>query len=203
MNKDQKKAKQVAKHKKKRTSAKNKRNIKINTTKKEWAKQLDEFKRIQDIAEEVEKTEKLKIIEDVNRLRDKSKLVEKIDKEFLEKMVATLLSSKNAIGLSAVQVGRLEQYSIVWWNGEIIAMINPTIVGIGTERDVMEEGCLSLPEKKVSISRPTEVSVTYMDQDGEMIEDFKTEGLLARAIQHELDHLEGKLIVDHFQLDGK
>ena len=76
-----------------------------------------------------------------------------------------------------------------------LVLINPKILRLGTETRVYEEGCLSLPDVRIDIERPTTVTVAYTDLDGETHE-RETDGLLATAIQHEIDHLDGKLIID-------
>ena len=75
-------------------------------------------------------------------------------------------------------------------------MINPEIVAMGEELRSHEEGCLSIPEFYAEIERPSEITVRYVDRDGAQQEkDF--DGLLATVIQHEVDHLDGKLFIDY------
>ena len=77
-----------------------------------------------------------------------------------------------------------------------LAIFNPEIIGASEETDVMEEGCLSFPGLQVAVTRPKEVALRYLDRDGnEKV--INARGLLARAIQHENDHLNGVLLVDH------
>jgi peptide deformylase len=76
------------------------------------------------------------------------------------------------------------------------AFINPEIIGASAEMSVAEEGCLSFPKLYVPVKRPAEVVLRYLDRDGNQ-QVVNAKGLLARAIQHELDHLNGVLLVDH------
>jgi peptide deformylase len=76
-----------------------------------------------------------------------------------------------------------------------LVMLNPEILTLSDERRIYEEGCLSIPEVKVEIERPAAVTVRFLDRDGRL-QELAAEGLLATAIQHEIDHLEGRLIID-------
>jgi peptide deformylase len=79
---------------------------------------------------------------------------------------------------------------------ELHKMINPEIVGRSDETAVLEEGCLSIPKQTADVTRPAHVDVRYIDIDGgeQMI---RCEGLLAACVQHEIDHLNGVLFIDH------
>ncbi|MEZ5816670.1 MAG: peptide deformylase [Hyphomicrobiaceae bacterium] len=104
------------------------------------------------------------------------------------------------IGLAAPQVGvsrRLIVLDISEKEGEKrpLVMVNPEIVKLADDRRIYEEGCLSIPDVKVEIERPAALTVRFLDRDGEKRE-LEAEGLLATAIQHEVDHLEGRLIID-------
>ena len=76
-----------------------------------------------------------------------------------------------------------------------LTMINPEIVRLSDTRRVYEEGCLSIPDIKVEIERPNGVTVRFLDRDGHQ-QELTADGLLATAIQHELDHLDGRMIID-------
>jgi peptide deformylase len=76
-----------------------------------------------------------------------------------------------------------------------IAMINPEIVSLGGDMRTHEEGCLSIPEVRIDIERPASLTVRYTDRAGQT-QELAADGLLATAIQHEIDHLDGKLIID-------
>jgi peptide deformylase len=105
------------------------------------------------------------------------------------------------IGLAAPQVGvsrRLVVLDVSEKDGEKnpIVMVNPEIIRFGEERRSYEEGCLSIPDVKVEIERPASLTVRFLDRDGQSRE-LMAEGLLATAIQHEIDHLDGRLIIDY------
>jgi peptide deformylase len=135
-------------------------------------------------------------------LRKVSSPVERVDDE-LRRLIDDMLETMYAapgIGLAAVQVGIPKRLVVIDPAGEEeeprpIAMINPEIVRLGEETRVYEEGCLSIPEVRIEIERPTSVAVRYIDRDGHP-QELAADGLLATAIQHEVDHLDGKLIID-------
>ena len=106
------------------------------------------------------------------------------------------------IGLAAPQVGvntRLIVLDCVKGEGEAprpLIMFNPQIVATSDERSTYEEGCLSIPEQYGEVTRPAEVTVRWIDRNGhEQQEDFA--GLWATCVQHEVDHLDGKLFIDY------
>jgi peptide deformylase len=76
-----------------------------------------------------------------------------------------------------------------------LVMINPEIIELGSEMRLHEEGCLSIPEVRIEIERPSSLTVRFLDREGKP-QELAAEGLLATAIQHEIDHLNGKLIID-------
>ena len=131
-------------------------------------------------------------------LRKKSKKVEVIDdkiKELIQDMKDTL-HKYNGVGLAAVQVGILKQIVIIQEEEDapIYVLINPEIISTsGTQ--LVEEGCLSFPNKFAKIERPEKVKIRALNEDGEEIE-IKAKGLLAQAISHELDHLNGEVFLD-------
>lgn len=113
--------------------------------------------------------------------------------ELIDDMLETMYES-NGVGLAAVQVGILKRIVVIDAGDGALVMINPRIIkSSGTQTG--DEGCLSVPGKAGQVTRPNEVTVRYMAEDGEWYELDATE-LLARAICHECDHLEGKLYVD-------
>ena len=131
-------------------------------------------------------------------LRKKSRVVEVIDdkiRELLDDMVETMHKA-NGVGLSAVQVGILKRIVVIDLYDERgpIKLINPVITKSKGEQEV-EEGCLSFPNQYGKIIRPAEVTMEALDENGEKIK-IKAKGLLAQAICHELDHLDGILFVD-------
>ena len=121
--------------------------------------------------------------------------VKPLDIDLFDNMVYTM-KSNNGIGLAAPQVGIAKQFIIAQdENGKIIRLANPKIIKIKGQ-DVMVEGCLSVPDQTVEIKRPYEVVVVGLDDRNKEIE-IKARGLLARVLQHEIDHLKGRLIVDY------
>lgn len=138
-------------------------------------------------------------------LRAKSAPVERID-EPLHKLVRDMLETMYAapgIGLAAVQVGLPRRLLVVdTAKGDDeprspIAMINPEIVTIiGDGMRIHEEGCLSIPDVYAEIERPNAVRVRYTDEHGASVERL-CEGLLATVVQHEIDHLDGRLFIDY------
>lgn len=132
-------------------------------------------------------------------LRKKSREVEKIDEkvqELIQDMLDTM-HKLNGVGLAAVQVGILKRIVVIdlYEEGvEPYILINPEIVKTKGEQTV-EEGCLSFPNKFAKIVRPKEVTVRALDEKGNKIE-IKAKDLLAQAISHEVDHLNGELFID-------
>ena len=100
------------------------------------------------------------------------------------------------IGLAAPQVGRPERIAVVDVEGKKFALINPEIVTSGSASDKAEEGCLSIPDIYGDITRPTEVTIRFIDETGEAREENGA-ALLGRCFQHEIDHLDGKLFIDY------
>jgi peptide deformylase len=115
-------------------------------------------------------------------------------RRLVEDMFETMRAAQG-IGLAAPQVGRLERVAVVDVDQEPIVLINPEIiVESGTER--AEEGCLSIPDIYGDVDRAARVAVRAMDIEGRLFEREASE-LLARAFQHEIDHLHGKLFIDY------
>jgi len=130
-------------------------------------------------------------------LRERTRPVEAPTDE-LRQLVADLFETMYAakgIGLAANQVGALERVAVIdVGDGEPLAMVNPVIVDQSGE-DAAEEGCLSIPELYEEVTRAWTVEVQALDQDGNPIR-VAVEGLKARALQHEIDHLDGILFID-------
>ena len=102
------------------------------------------------------------------------------------------------VGLAAPQIGesiRMVTIDVSEEKNQLITMINPEIIATGAEKDIGEEGCLSLPGIYEKVNRYTEVTVRFQDLDGNTVE-IEADGLLAVCIQHELDHLDGTLLSD-------
>ena len=142
---------------------------------------------------------KLKIVKHGDEiLRKVCRPVEKITPRtltLLDDMVETMRAA-NGCGLAAPQVGILRRIAVVEVNeGEVIEMINPKIIAFaGEQRE--QEGCLSIPDRWGTTVRPKHVTVRAIDRHGETFE-VSGSDLLARALCHELDHLDGKLFIDH------
>ena len=118
-------------------------------------------------------------------------------------MLATMYDAPG-IGLAAPQVGVLERLIVldcVKAEGEAprpLIMFNPEIIASSEETNVYEEGCLSIPEHFADVTRPAEVQVRWIDRDGkEHTEEMG--GLWATCVQHEIDHLDGKLFIDYLK----
>jgi peptide deformylase len=137
------------------------------------------------------------------RLRLVSKPVAKVDAA-VKKLVADMFDTMYeapGIGLAAIQIGeprRVVTMDLAKKEGEKKpqVFINPEIVDGSDETSVHEEGCLSIPEYYEEVERPAVVTVKYLDLDGKAHE-VKATGLLATCIQHEIDHLNGVLFIDH------
>lgn len=131
-------------------------------------------------------------------LRKKSKKVEVIDEkitELIQDMIETL-HKYDGVGLAAVQVGILKQILIIQEaeDAPILVIINPEIISQnGTQ--VVEEGCLSFPNKFAKIERPEKIKVRALNEKGKKIE-ITGKGLLAQALSHEIDHLNGEVFID-------
>jgi peptide deformylase len=100
------------------------------------------------------------------------------------------------IGLAAPQVGRTERITVVDVEGKKYALVNPEILGRAGAIDKEEEGCLSIPDIYGDVERPAEVTVRALDENGKSYE-LSANELLGRCIQHEVDHLDGKLFIDY------
>ncbi|MBN9232913.1 MULTISPECIES: peptide deformylase [Phyllobacteriaceae] len=136
-------------------------------------------------------------------LRQVSKSVERIDEPLLklaDDMLETMYDAPG-IGLAAIQVGEPLRMLVIDLakEGEPPAphvFINPDVLESGTERSVYEEGCLSIPDYYAEVERPATVRVRYLDRDGRL-QEIQAEGLMATCLQHEIDHLNGVLFIDH------
>ncbi|MBS0232656.1 MAG: peptide deformylase [Proteobacteria bacterium] len=135
-------------------------------------------------------------------LRKISDPVERVDDavvKLMDDMLETMYAAPG-VGLAAPQVGVLKRVAVIdaAEDGQPpnpIAMANPEIVALGSTTRLHEEGCLSIPDVRVEIERPAAVTVRYIDRAGKE-QELAAEGLLATVIQHEIDHLDGQLIID-------
>jgi peptide deformylase len=115
-----------------------------------------------------------------------------------------LMNDALGVGLAATQVGVLNRVLVyrVQQEAPVAALINPEIEWSGSDTETMEEGCLSLPRVLVDVERPIHVRVRALDERGEQIL-VEASGLEARVIQHEIDHLDGVLILDRTARDQR
>ena len=119
----------------------------------------------------------------------------------LIKKMSKIMYSHRGIGLAAPQVGILERVIIADIGEGLTSMINPEIL-TGFGEDFLEEGCLSLPETVVNVKRRQSVFVRFLDNN-ENERESEIDGLTARVIQHEIDHLNGVLIIDYAPLSDR
>jgi peptide deformylase len=141
------------------------------------------------------------------KLRLKSDPVERVDddlRKFMDDMLETMYDAPG-IGLAAIQVGvprRLVTVDVAQREeGEEakpnpLFLVNPQILWRSDDIAVAEEGCLSIPEYFAEVERPAQVRVAYLDRDGKP-QEIEADGVLAVCLQHEIDHLDGKLFIDH------
>lgn len=101
----------------------------------------------------------------------------------------------DGIGLAAPQVNVQKQIIVLLIAGLPVVMFNPEVTVVGDDTDLMEEGCLSVPDQTGAVQRPTKIQVKYLTRRGKEAQ-MTLEGLEARCLQHEVDHLNGVLFVD-------
>lgn len=141
-------------------------------------------------------------------LRKKGETVEEFGGElepFIEEMTETMIV-EGGVGLAAPQVGISKRIAVINLEPEndetLLRMVNPRILSHSQETDTIEEGCLSIPGIRGKVIRPSSIRVEYRDLEGRQ-HTLEAAGLLARIIQHEIDHLNGVLFVDHLSLAKK
>ena len=135
-------------------------------------------------------------------LKKVSNPIEKVgvnEKKLIDDLFETMYNS-NGIGLAAVQVGILKRILVVDVSNkdekkQPIALVNPVIKNLSDETSIYEEGCLSIPETFIEIERPKTCIVEYVDISGNK-KIMECDNLLSTCIQHEINHLDGKLIID-------
>ncbi len=136
-------------------------------------------------------------------LREVAREVTQIDQsiqDIIEDMF-TLMRKEKGIGLAAPQIDlskRIVVLDLQSYKGPRLALINPVITALSEEETVIEEGCLSVPGIMKDIYRPAEISLRAMTPEQKEIT-FDADGLLARVLQHEIDHLNGILFIDHLE----
>lgn len=142
------------------------------------------------------------------RLRLESRPVEKVDdgvRKLIDDMTDTMYAA-HGIGLAAIQVGVDRRVVVIdlqaeeGEDGKPIrdprAYVNPEILSVSDEHALYNEGCLSIPEQYAEVERPVSCRVRWLDRDGKTQEE-EMDGLLATCMQHEIDHLNGVLFIDH------
>lgn len=130
-------------------------------------------------------------------LRKKTKKVSKItayDREILVEMAKAMYLNQG-VGLAANQIGIDKNMAVIDVGSGLINLVNPDIVNKDGV-DMLEEGCLSVPGVNIKVKRAKSVTVNFLDEDG-IARRLHADGMLARAVQHELDHLSGVLILDY------
>jgi peptide deformylase len=137
------------------------------------------------------------------RLKTKAKPVAAVDdriRRLMDDMLETMYAAPG-IGLAATQVGATVRVIVVdvsplGGDPEPMQLANPEVIWASDEQVMCEEGCLSLPSHYADVERPARVRVRYLDYQNE-IREIEADGALATCIQHEIDHLDGTLFVDH------
>ncbi len=114
--------------------------------------------------------------------------------KLIQDMTETLRQAQG-LGLAAPQMGKSIRLCVVEFEGKLYVLINPKIINFSKSKIIMEEGCLSFPKKYFLIERPEKVKVMHLDEKGKRSK-IKADGILSRIIQHEIDHLNGILIID-------
>ena len=139
-----------------------------------------------------------------SRLREVCAPVEKVDDEvraILDDMLETMYDAPG-IGLAGCQVGVMRRLVVIDVAGREdeepspIYLVNPRLTVVSDELSVHQEGCLSIPEYYEDVERPALCTVEFLDRDGKP-QVMECEGILATCVQHELDHLDGRLFIDH------
>ena len=136
-------------------------------------------------------------------LRQLSKPVERVDaplRKLADDMLATMYDAPG-IGLAAIQIGEPLRMLVIDLAKEDETpaphvFINPEVLESSDQRSIYEEGCLSIPDYYAEVERPASVRVKYLDRDGKL-QEMEAEGLMATCLQHEIDHLNGVLFIDH------
>jgi peptide deformylase len=134
-------------------------------------------------------------------LKKKAKKADSVVPDFIERMKTTM-KENDGVGLAAPQVNISERVIVVQdlENSEIShAFINPRIVSISKEKEEEEEGCLSLPGIFLRVKRPKEITIEAETPEGKTVR-IEAEGFASKIFQHEIDHIEGKLIIDRIPL---
>jgi len=138
------------------------------------------------------------------KLRQQAKTIIKVTQSEIDlsKKMVDLMLDAPGVGLAANQIGILKKIVTVRIHDEeneidnTYVLFNPKIKSYSKKKVIMEEGCLSLPKQYADIERPESITIEYINEKNEIIEGKKN-GFEARVLQHEIDHLDGKLFVDY------
>ena len=136
----------------------------------------------------------------LKKISDPIEKVGENEKKLVKDLFETMYNS-NGIGLAAVQVGILKRILVIDVSTKDekrnpMCFINPEIKKISDETSIYEEGCLSIPDTFIEIERPKICDVDYININGKL-KNIKCDGLVSTCLQHEINHLDGKLIIDH------
>jgi peptide deformylase len=137
------------------------------------------------------------------RLKLVSQPIPEVDsklRRFMDDMVDTMYAA-NGIGLAAIQIGVPKRVAVIDLdpggpNSKVIYLVNPRIVEASGELTIFNEGCLSVPDVWDDVQRPSRLTVEYTDEKGRL-QTVTADGLLATCLQHEIDHINGLLFIDH------
>ncbi|MBX3457552.1 MAG: peptide deformylase [Candidatus Paracaedibacteraceae bacterium] len=139
------------------------------------------------------------------RLHIKAKPIQAVDdsiRQLMDDMLETMYQ-EDGIGLAATQVGVDKRVIVIDLNAgseedepDVHFMANPEVLWQSEETSTCKEGCLSVPETRADVTRPARVKVRYLDRNNQ-VHEFDADGLMATCIQHEIDHLDGILFIDH------
>lgn len=137
-------------------------------------------------------------------LRMRAADVESFDDELarITGRMTELMHDADGIGLAATQIGILRRFLVCTLEGEDRVLVNPRVTPVGEETEVDDEGCLSLGSIRVPVERATRVTVEARDAAGEPVA-LELEGMDARVVQHEVDHLDGVLLLDRTDVESR
>ena len=137
-------------------------------------------------------------------LRMRAAEVETFDDELrrVSERMTSLMHDAEGVGLAATQVGILRRFFVCTLDGEDRVLVNPVLTPVSVDSEIDQEGCLSLGPIRLPVERSLRVKVEARDETGEPVS-LELEGVDARVVQHELDHLDGTLIVDRTDPDAR
>jgi len=133
-------------------------------------------------------------------LRQKSREIttEELQKKEIQQLILDMgktMTEKDGVGLAAPQIGQNLRLVVISTKDGSLALVNPKILKKSWRKEILEEGCLSLPEIYGLVKRPLKIKLVAFNKNGKKVK-FEATGFFARVIQHELDHLDGVLFID-------